>query len=122
MTEINKIIELNKKRTPGDDWEWIKVDYKEASYMSSYEIDKDGPFDSLWNNSTNKPVFVAQDLSAYSASCDFPNQSDAEFLAAAPQMVEIIIEQKEKIEELELKCRLRGKEIRALKEESGRKD
>jgi len=69
-------------------WRWVTVDYGENLWI--YNIIEDGPFDALWSDSENKPVFVAQDASSYRATCDFPVQENATLIAAAPELLEAL--------------------------------
>ena len=73
------------KHTPGP-WRWTTADYGEI--FSTYK--ENGPFDALWSDRENRPVFVAQDASSYAASCDFKKDEDASLIAAAPEMLELL--------------------------------
>ncbi len=77
----------NTKHTPAP-WRWTKVDYGKNFY--NYREYEGAPFDALWSDSTNQPVFVAQDASSYAASCDFKNDNDAKLIAAAPELLQAL--------------------------------
>jgi hypothetical protein len=95
----------NTKHTPAP-WRWTKVDYSKNFY--NYREYEGAPFDALWSDSTNQPVFVAQDASSYAASCDFKNDNDAKLIAAAPELLDLLQDILNENDRSEPDCPLNG--------------
>lgn len=90
--QIEKIIDLDKKRTPGK-WESFysnDVGDEDGYFVEFYQVDIPKTFDGLDNIFASDILFKGQG--------GFEKEEDAKFAAKAPEMLEIIKKQQEIIE------------------------